>query len=90
MSSRKRSALAKYGRPEIFNTDFGAQFTSEAFLVLEAKNIKISMRRLRPGSLANVLIERLGRSIKHEEVFLRSYENASQTRWHRQPAFCPL
>ena len=41
-----RSALAKYGRPEIFNTDQGAQFTSEVFLsVLEAENIKISMRR---------------------------------------------
>ena len=42
------------------------------------------------GSLDNAVIERLWRSIKHEEVFLRAYENASQARWHRQPVFRPL
>jgi putative transposase len=68
-------AIAKYGAPEIFNTDQGCQFTSERFIErLTQHNIRISMDgqgRWRD----NVLIERLWRSVKYEEVYLRAYEN---------------
>jgi putative transposase len=62
-------ALAKYGTPEIFNTDQGAQFTSEAFLsVLEGQEITISMDG-RGRALDNVFVERLWRSVKYECVY---------------------
>ncbi len=67
-------ALARFGRPEIFNTDQGAQFTSEAFTgVLKAKEVAISMDG-RGRWLDNVFIERLWRSVKYEDVYLRAYE----------------
>lgn len=66
-------ALKQYGRPEIFNTDQGCQFTSEAFIeVLESRGIQISMDG-KGRALDNVFIERLWRSVKHEEVYLRQY-----------------
>jgi putative transposase len=73
-------ALARYGRPEIFNTDQGSQFTSTAFTeVLLKHEIAISM----DGKGAwrdNVFVERLWRSIKYEEVYLRAYDSVSEAR----------
>ena len=73
-------ALARYGRPEIFNTDQGSQFTSTAFTEVLLKNeIAISM----DGKGAwrdNVFVERLWRSIKYEEVYLKAYDSVSETR----------
>jgi putative transposase len=73
-------ALARYGRPEIFNTDQGSQFTSMAFTEVLLKNeIAISM----DGKGAwrdNVFVERLWRSIKCEEVYLKAYDSVSEAR----------
>ena len=73
-------ALARYGKPEIFNTDQGSQFTSIAFTGLLLKNeIKISM----DGKGAwrdNVFVERLWRTIKYEEVYLRAYASVPEAR----------
>jgi putative transposase len=73
-------ALAEYGRPEIFNTDQGAQFTSAAFtgLLLENK-IAISMDG-RGSWRDNVFVERLWRSVKYEEVYLRAYDSVGEAR----------
>jgi putative transposase len=73
-------ALAKYGRPEIFNTDQGSQFTSAAFtgLLLENK-IAISMDG-RGSWRDNVVVERLWRSVKYEEVYLRAYDSVGDAR----------
>jgi putative transposase len=73
-------ALTKYGRPEIFNTDQGSQFTSEAFTSVLMKNaIKISM----DGKGAwrdNVFVERIWKSVKYEEVYLRAYDSVGVAR----------
>ena len=73
-------ALARHGRPEIFNTDQGSQFTSSGFTDVLVKNgIAISM----DGKGAwrdNVFVERLWRSIKYEEVYLRAYDTVSEAR----------
>jgi putative transposase len=73
-------ALAKYGRPEIFNTDQGSQFTSADFtgLLLENK-IAISMDG-RGSWRDNVFVERLWRSVKYEEVYLRAYDSVADAR----------
>ena len=73
-------AFAKYGQPEIFNTDQGSQFTSEAFTqVLTGRGIQISMDG--KGSWRdNVFVERLWRSIKYEEVYLHAYESVNQAK----------
>jgi putative transposase len=61
------------GRPEIFNTDQGVQFTSQAFTArLKEGGIRISMDG-RGRALDNVFVERLWRSVKYEEVYLRDY-----------------
>jgi len=61
------------GRPEIFNTDQGSQFTSEAFTgILESRGIRISMDG-RGRCMDNIFIERLWRSLKYEEVYLKDY-----------------
>jgi len=66
-------ALKTYGVPEIFNTDQGCQFTSEAFTsVLKAHCITISMDG-RGRALDNIFVERLWRSVKHEDVYLKDY-----------------
>ncbi|WP_424579073.1 IS3-like element ISRj2 family transposase [Bradyrhizobium sp. USDA 241] len=75
-----QEALAKHGRPEIFNTDQGSQFTSLEFtdVLLDAK-IAISM----DGKGAwrdNVFVERLWRTVKYEEVYLRAYDSVSEAR----------
>jgi putative transposase len=74
------AALARYGKPKIFNTDQGSQFTSADFtgLLLDAK-IKISM----DGKGAwrdNVFVERLWRSVKYEEVYLHAYDSVAEAR----------
>ena len=70
-------ALGRYGRPEIFNTDQGCQFTSAAFTgLLQAHGIRISMDG-RGRWLDNVFIERLWKTVKYEEVYLRAYESVS-------------
>jgi putative transposase len=73
-------ALTRYGCPEIFNTDQGSQFTSQDFTGVLLKNeIAISM----DGKGAwrdNVFVERLWRSIKYEEVYLRAYDSVSEAR----------
>ena len=63
------------GSPEIFNTDQGSQFTSEAFTArLEAENILISMDG-RGRALDNVFVERLWRTVKYEDVYLKDYSD---------------
>jgi putative transposase len=73
-------ALARHGRPEIFNTDQGSQFTGEVFTgVLTSNGIRISM----DGKGAwrdNVFVERLWRSVKYEEVYLRAYSTVAEAR----------
>jgi putative transposase len=73
-------ALARFGKPEIFNTDQGSQFTSMAFTsVLLREEIAISMDG-RGAWRDNVVVERLWRSVKYEEVYLRSYAAVSEAR----------
>ena len=73
-----KEALFKYGAPEIFNTDQGCQFTSEAFTsVLKTWNIKISMDgkgRFRD----NIFVERLWRTLKYERIYLNVYETGAE------------
>ena len=73
-------ACARHGRPEIFNTDQGSQFTSAAFIErLQERGIAISMDG--KGSWRdNVFVERLWRSIKYEEVYLHAYDSVSAAR----------
>ena len=73
-------ALAKYGRPEIFNTDQGSQFTSDDFTqVLKRAGIRISMDGKRRW-VDNVFIERLWRSLKYECVYLHAFKDGHQAR----------
>ena len=73
-------ALAKHGRPEIFNTDQGSQFTSSAFTGLLSKNeVAISMDG-RGSWRDNVFVERLWRSVKYEEVYLNAYQSVAAAR----------
>ena len=73
-------ALARYGKPRIFNTDQGAQFTSAAFTSkLEAAGVAISMDG-RGRFMDNIFIERLWRSIKYEEVHLKAYADGREAR----------
>ena len=75
-----REALARHGKPEIFNTDQGSQFTSVAFTGLLAEHaIAISMDG-RGAWRDNVFVERLWRSVKYEEVYLRAYDSVSDAR----------
>ena len=73
-------AMAQYGTPEIMNTDQGSQFTSQAFTgLLKENDIRISM----DGKGAwrdNVFVERLWRSVKYEDIYLRAYESAAAVR----------
>ena len=73
-------ALQKYGTPDIFNTDQGSQFTSEAFTkILKDKQIRISMDG-KGCWRDNVFVERVWRSIKYEEVYLHAYDTVSDAR----------
>jgi len=73
-------ALARHGKPEIFNTDQGCQFTSGDFVgLLLGQRIEISM----DGKGAwrdNVFVERLWRSVKYEEVYLKAYDSVAEAR----------
>src|SRR4249920_656149 len=70
-------ALARFGRPEIFNTDQGSQFTSDDFTgVLSRHEVRISMDG-KGRCMDNVFIERLWRSLKYEEVYLHAYGNVA-------------
>jgi putative transposase len=82
-----REALRK-GKPEIFNTDQGSQFTGEAFTkILEQHDIKISMDG--KGSYNdNLFIERLWRSVKYEEVYLKAYQDGREARNSLSNYFC--
>lgn len=79
-------ALARYGRPDIFNTDQGSQFTSPRFVeVLTKAGVRVSMDG-RGRWMDNVFIERLWRSLKYECVYLHAFETGSElraglTRW---------
>jgi len=75
-----QEALSRFGRPEIFNTDQGAQFTAEEFTSdLLDQGIKISMDG-KGRCIDNVFVERLWRSLKYEEVYLYAYANAKEAR----------
>ena len=72
--------LQRFAAPEIFNTDQGSQFTSEAFTdVLKAHGIAISMDG-KGRWVDNVFVERLWRSVKYEDVYLRAYETPTELR----------
>ena len=73
-------AITRFGRPEIFNTDQGSQFTSLAFTnTLKGANIRISMDG-RGRWMDNVFIERLWRSLKYECVFLNAFETGGEAK----------
>jgi putative transposase len=73
-------AMARYGRPEIFNTDQGSQFTSPRFTgLLQQAGVRISMDG-RGRWMDNVFIERLWRSLKYECVYLHAFETGSELR----------
>jgi putative transposase len=73
-------ALARYGCPEIFNTDQGSQFTAQDFVdVLLARGVQISMDG-KGRWLDNIFIERLWRSLKYEEVYLHAYDTVAAAR----------
>ena len=75
-----QEALGRYGKPEIFNTDQGSQFTSEDFTdVLKENGIQISMDG-KGRWVDNVFVERLWRSVKYENVYLRAYESMAALR----------
>lgn len=75
-----QEALAKFGAPEIFNTDQGSQFTSTEWTdVLDAAGVAISMDG-KGRWIDNVFIERLWRSVKYEEVYLHGYQNGTEAR----------
>ena len=73
-------AIHKFGAPEIMNTDQGSQFTSEAFTgLLKQHDIRISMDG-KGCWRDNVFVERLWRSIKYEEVYLKAYDSVTHAR----------
>jgi putative transposase len=78
--SALEEALARFGKPEIFNTDQGSQFTSAAFTgTLAAAGIRISMDG-RGRWMDNVFIERLWRSLKYEDIYLKDYADGREAR----------
>jgi putative transposase len=75
-----QEALGRFGKPDIFNTDQGSQFTADAFTkVLRDAGITISMDG-RGRCIDNVFVERVWRSLKYEEVFLHAYDNLDEAR----------
>jgi len=72
------SAIRRYGRPDIFNTDQGAQYTGKDFTgVLLEQGIRISMDG-KGRAMDNIFIERLWRSVKYEEIYLHEYQNVKE------------
>lgn len=79
-ASALKEALQRYGKPEIFNTDQGSQYTSKDFTdILKDNGIDISMDG-RGRALDNVFVERLWRTVKYEEVYLKEYCNPLDAR----------
>jgi putative transposase len=75
-----QEAMDRYGKPKIFNTDQGSQFTAEAFTaLLEASDVQVSMDG-KGRFLDNIFIERLWRSLKYEEIFLKAYGSVTEAR----------
>ena len=75
-----KEALERYGAPQIFNTDQGAQFTSKEFTnTLKSSGVAISMDG-KGRAIDNIFTERLWRTIKYEEVYLNEYANPRQAR----------
>ena len=75
-----KEAIERHGPPEIFNTDQGSQFTSEDFTdILKQHGIRISMDG-KGRWIDNVLVERLWRSVKYEEVYLKAYDSIGAAR----------
>jgi putative transposase len=75
-----QDAINCYGKPDIFNTDQGVQFTAAAFItILSAQGVAISMDG-KGRFLDNIFIERLWRSLKYEEVFIKAYASVAQAR----------
>jgi putative transposase len=73
-------AIARYGIPEIFNSDQGSQFTSEAFMsIRESRGGRISMD-CRGRWTDNILMEQLCRSVKYEEAYLKAYGSIAEAR----------
>ena len=78
--SALEAALARFGRPEIFNTDQGSQFTSLEFTgVLATAGIRISMDG-KGRWMDNVFIERLWRSLKYEDIYIKGYADGAEVR----------
>jgi putative transposase len=76
--SALQSALRRHGRPEIFNTDQGAQFTGQAFTgVLKEAQVTISMDG-KGRAMDNIMVERLWRSVKYEEIYLKDYASVAE------------
>ena len=76
--SALESALRRHGRPEIFNTDQGSQFTGDAFTgVLKDAGVAISMDG-KGRAMDNIMVERLWRSVKYEEIYLKEYEGVGE------------
>jgi putative transposase len=74
------AALSRYGRPEIFNTDQGSQFTSDAFTgTLQRHGVTISMDG-KGRCMDNIFVERLWRSLKYEEVYLHAYATVAEAK----------
>ena len=75
-----KEAIEQYGTPDIFNTDQGVQFTATAFITqLETHGVQISMDG-KARYLDNIFIERLWRSLKYEEVFIKAYTSVAEAR----------
>lgn len=73
-------ALRRFGRPEIFNTDQGSQFTSTDFTgVLKVHGIKISMDG-KGRCMDNIFVERLWRSLKYEDIYLHAYASVAEAK----------
>jgi putative transposase len=78
--SALQEALQRFGQPEVFNTDQGSQFTSDAFTgELLGRGIKVSMDG-KGRYLDNIFVERLWRSLKYEEVYLYAYDTVAEAR----------
>jgi putative transposase len=76
--SALESALRRHGRPEVFNTDQGSQYTGAAFTgVLKAHQITISMDG-KGRAMDNIMVERLWRSVKYEEVYIKDYRSVAE------------
>jgi putative transposase len=75
-----QEAIERFGQPEVFNTDQGVQFTSAAFLdELDGRGVRVSMDS-KGRFLDNIFIERLCRSLKYEEVFIKAYGSVAEAR----------